>query len=101
LNKKPQNSKRSNLSKQKHYFYCFACKHSHPISELAKKGKRASGSTWALCKLCSDTYREERMLDQRAYQAAQNDWVRTDREGATEMGWNGVPSDRTLRRRPR
>jgi transcription elongation factor Elf1 len=94
LNKKPRRSR----SKRKQFFYCFACKHSHPISDLARKGRRASGATWALCKECSDAYKREREMDREAYHAAEGD-ILTGENEYTKMGWNGVPSDRSLRKR--
>ena len=90
MNKKPR--------KQKRFFYCFACKRSHSVAQLAKRGKRKNGSNWALCQECSNAYRAERELDTQALRAAEDD-IRTGGHGFTEMGWNGVPSETSLRRR--
>lgn len=91
------NSRKKKKSKG---FHCFACKRDRPISVLARKGTRPNGSKWALCRECSDTYRKEREMDREAYHAARDD-IRTGERGYTEMGWNGVPSEKALRRRSR
>jgi hypothetical protein len=68
---------------------CFKCR--TPIEgRSAKTGLRRNGSRWHLCEECSLAFRAERLLDQEAARRADLD---------TEMGWNGTPSEASLRRR--
>lgn len=81
-------------------FTCFACKEQYVRGSIAKSGKRKDGSVWYVCKECSAIYKAARQLDQAAYEAANTDRVLTD-SGKIDMGWNGVPSEKSLKRRSR
>ena len=64
-------------------FHCFVCK--QQIANLAlrsKTGKRKDGSRWSICSGCHKST------------------VTTD-SGGVKMGWNGVPSAQSLKRRSR
>lgn len=81
-------------------YYCFSCKQVYPRARIAKSGVRSNGSKWFVCRECHSSWRTAKQMDQEAYEKGQSDRVMTD-EGFVSMGWNGVPSERSLRRRKR
>lgn len=88
------------MSGRKRAFRCFACREDVPRSQVKKSGPSKNGGRWYLCKECSASYKAAKALDQAAYDAATSDRVLTD-SGKIQMGWNGVPSERSLKRRSR
>jgi hypothetical protein len=103
LNKRP---KKQTKNKPKKLYLCFSCKQQKAANQIARHGthrkKDAQGKRafWHLCRECHGTYKQEREMDKQAYRAAQGD-MRVGEKGSEQMGWNGVPSDRSLRRRSR
>lgn len=71
---------------------CFKCGEQKTRQQIWKGGKRKNGSRWFLCKECRRVELEMRKLDNAAARAADDDWT-------SEQGWNGIPSDASIRRR--
>ena len=82
-------------------YKCFGCDKNRKRNQIAKSGTRKNGSRWHLCRTCSRAYAQEREMDAQAFAAAEGDAVRVGEAGSVAMGWNGVPSDRSLRGRKR
>lgn len=76
-------------SRKRSTFHCFVCKQDKQWNAIAKSGRNKRG-WWFLCKECSASYKQAKNLE--------SGRVLTD-SGYEEMGWNGVPSERSLRAR--
>lgn len=61
---------------------CFSC--NDVKTNIVKRGRTKKGKAWALCGDCSRAYRD----NQTAKQSLEN-----------EMGWNGIPSEKSLKAR--
>ena len=72
---------------------CFKCK--APFVK-GKQGKRKNGSRWYLCAKCC----AENAVAREAHKTLDNGWLEASGQ-SVKMGWNGVPSERSLRRRSR
>lgn len=82
---------------------CFACKGQFSQRQIARRGTRRFGgrlSYWFLCRECHTAFLNEREMDKQAYRAAQGD-MRVGERDSESMGWNGVPSERSLKARKR
>jgi len=75
---------------------CFSCGTS---AGIVRSGYRKDGTPWHVCADCRSAWLAERELDRQALEAANS--VRVGERGVAVMGWNGTPSDRSLRRRSR
>jgi len=68
-------------------FRCFACKRILPASERVRSGRTQHGRAWHLCADCHASWHGER------------GFIRSGEDGWVKMGWNGTPSERSLKRR--
>jgi len=74
-------------------YKCFACSASFDRSRIAKTGTRRDGKRWFLCVDCRDAYKAARKIDRQTHQS------NVGMVSGEVLGWNGVPSDRALRKR--
>jgi hypothetical protein len=88
-------SRRKVKPKQKGKRFCFAGKHYVWGTEIVKMGRTQAGRMWFLCRDCQESHRRHKELDEEVMRVGDGKGHRV------EMGWNGVPSAKALRRRSR
>src|SRR5262247_1603076 len=89
-------------------YRCFVCELSYVAKHMRRKGNRRDGSRWYLCNTCSGDWSAiKRAQRDEIIRPQVDDWhreqevARRNRVSGVAMGWNGVPSERALRRRSR